>query len=72
MHKHILKTGDIVCFKRIYKIDLNDLVNREKNYSKYMIILQVFDGIKENKACKVLCANGEINWVASSKLEKIE
>lgn len=72
MQLHILKTGDIVCFKKIYKIDLLDLINRQENYSKYMIILQVYNGVKDDKACKVLCANGEINWVAASKLEKIE
>ena len=72
MHARIFNLGDIVCFKRVYKIDVIDLINREKHYSKYMIILSVVDGISHGRACKVLCANGEINWVAASKLKKIE
>ena len=63
-----IKTGDIVCFKRIYKIGVDDLVSR-RSYSKYMIVLQVIDHVKP--ACKVMCANGEINWVAVGRIEKV-
>ena len=63
-----VKTGDIVCFKKVYSITIEDLVAR-KNYSKYMLVLETFSNVKP--ACKVLCANGEINWVAVSRLEKV-
>ena len=62
-----IKVGDLVCFKRIYKIGIDDLI-RKKTFSKYMIVIQVIDHIKP--ACKVMCANGEVNWVAASQLEK--
>lgn len=57
---------DIVQFKRIHKIDLSDLISR-KNYSKYMIVLEVMNHVRP--ACRVLCANGEINWVAVERIE---
>ena len=62
----MLQKGDIVCFKRIHKIDISDLIAR-RNYSKYMIVLEIIDHVKP--ACKVMCANGEVNWVAVSRLE---
>ena len=64
----MISVGDIVCFKRIYKIGLDDLIRRQ-TYSKYMIILEIINHIKP--ACKVMCANGEVNWVAVSRLEKV-
>ena len=63
-----IKTGDIVCFKRIYTIGLNDLIARQ-NYSKYMIVLDVINHVKP--ACKVMCANGEVNWVSSERIERV-
>jgi hypothetical protein len=65
----MVNAGDIVCFKRIHKIDLSDLIAR-KNYSKYMIVLEIINHVKP--ACKVMCANGELNWVAVSRLEKVK
>tara|TARA_B100000674_G_C37820212_1_gene905407 strand:+ start:650 stop:847 length:198 start_codon:yes stop_codon:yes gene_type:complete len=62
-----IKKGDIVCFKRIYKIGIDDLIRRQ-TFSKYMIVLDVINHVKP--ACKVMCASGEINWVAVSRLEK--
>lgn len=61
-----IKKGDIVCFKKIYSIGIDDLI-RKNTYSKYMIVIDVFDHVKP--ACKVMCANGEINWVSVSRLE---
>ena len=65
-----IKTGDIVCFKRVYKIGINDLI-RKKSFSKYMIVLEIINHVKHKPACKVMCANGEINWVARSQIEKV-
>jgi hypothetical protein len=59
--------NDIVKFKTIYKINLEDLIAR-KNYSKYMIVLEIINHVRP--ACKVMCSNGEINWVAASRLQK--
>ena len=66
-----IKIGDIVCFKRVYKIGIDDLI-RAKSYSKYMIVLSIIKTIKGRPApaCKVMCANGDINWVAESQIEK--
>ena len=61
-----ISSGDIVKFKRIHKIDLSDLIAR-KSYSKYMIVLEIVNHLRP--ACKVLCANGEVNWVAISRIE---
>ena len=66
-----MQVGDIVCFKKIYNISIIDLINRENNYSKYMIILLILNHVNEKSACKVLCANGEINWVSMERLEKV-
>ena len=63
-----ISVGDIVSFKRVHKIDLNDLIARKK-YSKYMIVIQVLKGVKPHAACKVMCANGEINWVSVERIE---
>ncbi len=63
-----IKKGDIVCFKRIYSIGIDDLIRRQ-SYTKYMIVVDIIDHVKP--ACKVMCANGEVNWVASCRLEKI-
>lgn len=69
-----IAVGDIVCFKKIRKINLSDLIAR-KNYSKYMLVVDIIidnTNPKEEKiACKVLCANGEINWVGSNSIEII-
>ena len=66
----MIQINDIVKFKRIHKINLNDLIARKK-YSKYMIVLAIMPKYHPRPACKVLCANGEINWVAVSRLEKV-
>ena len=66
----MIQKNDIVKFKRIHKINLNDLIARKK-YSKYMIVLSVMPKYHPKPACKVLCANGEINWVAVTRLEKV-
>lgn len=71
MQKHIIKSGDIVCFKKIYNISIIDLINRENNYSKYMLVILIIDHLNEKSACKVLCSNGEINWVSIERLEKV-
>lgn len=63
-----IKKGDIVCFKRIYSIGIDDLI-RQQSYSKYMIVIDIIKHVKP--ACKVMCANGEVNWVAAGRLEKI-
>ena len=63
-----IKKGDIVCFKRIYSIGIDDLIRRQ-SYSKYMIVIDIINHVKP--ACKVMCANGEVNWVAAGRLEKI-
>ena len=64
-----IKIGDIVCFKSIYSIGIDDLI-RIKTFSKYMIVVDIVYAVKEKPACKVMCANGEINWVAISRIKK--
>ena len=54
-----IKIGDIVAFKKVYRINIDDLISRQ-NYSKYMIVVGIYNHIKEKTALKVLCANGEI------------
>mgnify|MGYP001342603244 CR=1 FL=1 len=63
------KKGDIVVFKRVYPINVLDIINAKRFYSKYMIVVSTVDHVKP--ACKVLCANGEINWVAENRLELV-
>jgi hypothetical protein len=67
----MIRKGDIVSLKTsgTYPIDLRDLMNLQ-HYSKYMLVLEIFSNTK--LACKVLCANGEINWVAGDRLNIIE
>ena len=66
-----VKKGDLVCFKRVYSVTIEDLA-RKCYYSKYMLVLEIYSGIKPTKpACKVLCANGDINWVAVDNIKKI-
>jgi len=65
-----IKIGDIVCFKSLYMIGLDDLVRRQ-TFSKYMIVVDIIYAVKEKPACKVMCANGEINWVVMTRLDKI-
>ena len=48
-----------------------DLINRGKHYSKYMMVIAIIDSVKGKSACKVLCANGEINWVSGDRLERV-
>jgi hypothetical protein len=62
-----INRGDVVCFKRIYTIGIEDLI-RKQTFSKYMIVLEIINHVKP--ACKVMCASGEINWVAISRLQK--
>lgn len=64
----MIKKGDIVKFKRVYKIGIDDLIAR-KNYSKYMIVIDIIKQSNTHAACKVLCANGEINWVSIERIE---
>ena len=64
-----IKIGDIVSFKKVYKIGIDDLI-RAKTFSKYMIVIGIIKSIKNKPACKVMCANGEVNWVAISQIEK--
>jgi hypothetical protein len=71
MHSQNISVGDIVCFKNVHKISVLDLINRRNNYSKYMLVIKMFNGIENKDACQVLCANGDVNWVATDKLEKI-
>ena len=61
--------GDIVTFKNVYKIDISDLIS-SKFYTKYMIVISIVN-VDEKTACKVMCGNGEINWVALSRIEKV-
>lgn len=61
--------GDIVIFKSVYRMDLNDLIAR-RNYSKYMIIIKIMYDLKPRAACQVMCANGEINWVSIDRIER--
>lgn len=63
-----IKIGDIVCFKRIYKIGIDELI-RKQTFSKYMIVINLIDHVKP--ACQVMCASGEFNWVAVSRLKKV-
>lgn len=63
-----IKKGDIVCFKRIYTIGIDELIRR-KSFTKYMIVIDIINHVKP--ACKVMCGNGEINWVAMARLEKV-
>lgn len=67
-----IKIGDIVEFKKVRKITLEDLVAR-KEYSRYMLVVDIIYKHTELKnpliACKVLCANGEINWVSINNIE---
>ena len=62
--------GDIVSFKKVYTISIEDLISR-KFYTKYMIVISVMSVDSKNTACKVMCGNGEINWVALNRIEKI-
>lgn len=64
----MLKKGDIVKFKRLYKIGIDDLIAR-KNYSKYMIVIDIIKQTHTVPACKVLCANGDVNWVSIERIE---
>jgi hypothetical protein len=64
-----IRIGDIVSFKRVYKVGIDELI-RQRSFSKYMIVLEIVKSIKHKPACKVMCANGEINWVAISQIEK--
>lgn len=64
----MIKKGDLVSFKKIYQIGIDDLI-RKATFSKYMIVLEIFNHVKP--ACKVMCANGEINWVAIERLNRI-
>ena len=67
-----IKVGDIVKFKSIRKINLADLVAR-KDYSKYMLVVEIIRNYEDTRkpmaACKVLCANGEVNWVGINCIE---
>ena len=65
-----IKKGDIVRFKSVYTIGLDDLIRRQ-TFSKYMIVVDIIYSFKEKPACKVMCASGEINWVAMARLDKI-
>ena len=68
-----IKIGDIVAFKRIRKINLDELISR-KDYSKYMLVVDIIKSYADTEnpryACKVLCANGEVNWVAANSIER--
>ena len=68
-----IKIGDIVKFKRIRKISLEDFISR-KDYSKYMLVVEIIESFKGDRhskaACKVLCANGEVNWVSINSIER--
>ena len=68
-----IKVGDIVKFKRVRKINIGDLIAR-RDFSKYMLVVEIIISYKEKKypkaACKVLCANGEVNWVAINSIER--
>ena len=66
-----IRVGDVVCFKSVYKIGIDDLI-RAQSFTKYMIVLSIVKSIKDKPACKVMCANGEINWVAASQIKKAE
>jgi len=63
-----IKKGDIVRFKKMYSIGIEDLIIK-RNYTKYMIVIDVINHVK--LACKVMCANGEVNWVSASRIEKV-
>ncbi len=63
-----IKKGDIFCFKKVYSIGIDDLI-RKQTYSKYMIVIDTINHVKP--ACKVMCANGEVNWVSFSRIEKV-
>ena len=68
-----IKIGDIVKFKRVRKISLEDFISR-KDYSKYMLVVEIIESFTEAKhskgACKVLCASGEVNWVSINSIER--
>lgn len=66
-----IKIGDIVCFRTVYKIGIDDLI-RAQSFTKYMIVLNVIESVKGKPACKVMCANGEINWVAMSQIKNAD
>ena len=67
-----IKVGDIVKFKSLRRITLEDLAAR-KDYSKYMLVVEIIRNYETSRkpmaACKVLCANGEVNWVSISSIE---
>jgi hypothetical protein len=66
-----IEKGDLVRFKKVYSITIEDLA-RKCRYSKYMLVIEIFSNFKPSKsACKVLCSNGDVNWVASENIEKI-
>lgn len=71
-----IKIGDIVQFKRMYKIGIDDLIYR-KSFTKYMLVINAIS-VKSphkksdpKKALQVMCANGETNWVSVDRIEKV-
>ena len=67
----MIEKGDIVKFKRIYKIGIDDLIAR-KNYSKYMVVIDIIEQSNTSSACKVLCSNGDVNWVSIDRIERAD
>ncbi len=64
----MVKKGSIVKFRKIYKIGIDDLIAR-KHYSKYMIVIDIINQSHTASACKVLCSNGDVNWVSIERIE---
>ena len=74
----MIKKGDIVVFKNTQNINLEDYIALSKGkFSKFMIVVDIISAklVNKNKkeeACKVMSASGEVNWVSSGRLIKIQ
>ena len=74
----MIKKGDIVVFGETQRIDLEDYIALSKGkFSKFMIVVDIISANlaardKKEKACKVMSASGEVNWVSAGRLIKVQ
>ena len=74
----MVKKGDIVIFKGTQKINLEDYIALSKgNFSKFMIVVDIISAElpkkkEKGRACKVMSASGEVNWVSEDRITKVQ
>ena len=74
----MIKKGDIVIFKGTQRINLEDYITLSKGkFSKFMIVVDIISAKlpmknKKGKACKVMSATGEVNWVSEDRITKVQ